>query len=151
MVALGSIKRVVSPARPPQFTPPGKLHYNTAICGSLVRTPCRSDCGHYSRRCMIKRRKVYSSRIPITDLMLFGRRSYVTQMIRQSTQNKIRKEALIRGKFQCAGTGGNWRKLEEWANGHSACYNSKFGVETLEGGIPLNGFKHCPCSVRSEG
>ena len=38
----------------------------------------------------------------------------------------------------------DWRKLEEWANGHSACYNSKSGVETLEGGIPLDSFKHCP-------
>ena len=38
----------------------------------------------------------------------------------------------------------DWRKLEEWAKGHSACYKHKRWGETLEGGIPLERFKHCP-------
>ena len=88
-VALGFIERAVSPARLPHFTPPGKLHH--------------------SRRCMIKSCKAYTSRMSITVLMLFGRRSYVTQMTREGTPDYVRKEALARGKFKCAGTGGNWR------------------------------------------
>lgn len=38
----------------------------------------------------------------------------------------------------------DWKRLEEWANDHSACYEYKPGEETLEGGIPLDQFKHCP-------
>ena len=38
----------------------------------------------------------------------------------------------------------DWRKLEGWAKGHSACYEHKPWGETLEGGIPLERFKHCP-------
>ena len=38
----------------------------------------------------------------------------------------------------------DWRRLEDWADSHSACYEYKRGVETLEGVIPLDRFKHCP-------
>ena len=38
----------------------------------------------------------------------------------------------------------DWGKLEEWAMEHSACYKYRAGVETLEGGIPLERFKYCP-------
>ena len=37
----------------------------------------------------------------------------------------------------------DWRKLEEWAKGHSACYEYR-PVESVEGGIPLGSFKNCP-------
>lgn len=38
----------------------------------------------------------------------------------------------------------DWKKLEEWAKDHSACYKNKPGVETSEGGIPVDRFKYCP-------
>ena len=38
----------------------------------------------------------------------------------------------------------DWRRLEDWADSHSACCEYECGVETLEGGIPLDRFKHCP-------
>ncbi|KAL8830370.1 MAG: hypothetical protein Q9191_001480 [Dirinaria sp. TL-2023a] len=37
----------------------------------------------------------------------------------------------------------DWKKLERWAEEHSACYRYR-PVETLEDGIPLESFKHCP-------
>lgn len=49
------------------------------------------------------------------------------------------------------GTGNNqhrmckdWRKLEDWANAHSACYDHSRGVVTLEQKLPLERFKNCP-------